>query len=205
MSILSEGADPARARAIGLFRYLKELSVLRSRTVRSLDAYDSVVWLSDIPREPGCYSASWFAPESDEHADEWLLVGKPGEPVPPPPLPTSLAPWMNEDQVGDSSLEMPELRREIEIEASDEGGDLRAESESVVDTIEAHPEVQALGSAMFKMPGGRGPRRTASERRPSPFTRSSSRSISASSGLASNTKWCSASACLSGGRRAHRS
>ncbi len=144
MTIPSTDHDPSLGRAIGLFRYLKELSVLRSRTVRSIDGYDSVVWLSDIPREPGCYSASWFTPEAEEHTDEWLVVRKPAQPISPPLLPVGLAPWVDEAQIGDSSLEMPELRHEIDNEASGDEIDSQAVSESVDDTIEVPPEVQVL-------------------------------------------------------------
>ena len=53
--------DPERQlrdRAIGLFSFLYELSRIRTKTVSSLDSYEKVLWLEDIPRETGCFTAA---------------------------------------------------------------------------------------------------------------------------------------------------
>src|SRR3990172_5191822 len=45
--------DPMTSeKAASLFRFLKELVELRGCAVRTLDPYDSVLWLQDVPNHP---------------------------------------------------------------------------------------------------------------------------------------------------------
>ena len=46
-------ADLDRDRAIRLFTFLKRLSELRTKQIRSIDEYERVLWIADIPAEPG--------------------------------------------------------------------------------------------------------------------------------------------------------
>lgn len=72
----------AHDKAISLFKYLREIARLRSRPVTTVESYESVLWLREIPREPGCESAFWDSnPEAE--IDSWLEISKPNLPVPP--------------------------------------------------------------------------------------------------------------------------
>ncbi|MBI2172029.1 MAG: AAA family ATPase [Chloroflexi bacterium] len=105
-----EAESLQREKAVALFTYLKELSLLRSRAVRSFDQYKEdgeVLWFSDIPREAGCFSVAW---EPDEEPENWIQVIKPQFRSYPPPS-AQLAPWLDEDQLRDSSRDMPDLRQ----------------------------------------------------------------------------------------------
>ena len=46
----------ARHNARDLFTFLKEFTELRMRAVRSIDQYEKVLWLSDVPREKGAFA-----------------------------------------------------------------------------------------------------------------------------------------------------
>ncbi len=137
-----------RERAIGLYTFLQEFAQLRTRPVRDVATYarqGAVIWASDIPRERGCECIAWHRPtaagdDDDEldvvdrasSAETWLKVRRPRV-TPPPAPPESLADWARQDQIEDSSLDIPEPSTTIPAEAEDDPP-LR---------IEDHPEVQA--------------------------------------------------------------
>ena len=43
-----------RESAVALYTFLREFAQLRTRTIRDVDAYEQVIWASDIPRQQGC-------------------------------------------------------------------------------------------------------------------------------------------------------
>ena len=49
-----------------LFSYLKELVQLRSGTIREIDTYESVMWLSNIPKESECFAQVWGVPRESK-------------------------------------------------------------------------------------------------------------------------------------------
>ena len=57
--------DPTSDKASRLFRFLKELVELRSRAVRTLDRYDSVLWLHEVPPGELFPAASRVAKEAE--------------------------------------------------------------------------------------------------------------------------------------------
>ena len=81
---LKDPNDVERRKAIQLFSYLKELALLRTRKIISIDQdqYEEVLWLNDIPKEPGCFAAAW---EPDEEPESWVQVTKPQFRSYPPP------------------------------------------------------------------------------------------------------------------------
>jgi hypothetical protein len=111
----------ARHNARDLFTFLKEFTELRMRAVRSIDQYEKVLWLSDVPREKGCFCAAWDGgDEEGQHGETWLEIGKPRLFPPPPPRPL-LEPWLIAEQITDSARDVPEIREEISVRG--EGGD----------------------------------------------------------------------------------
>ena len=105
-----------RERAIALYTFLKEFSQLRTKTIRQISSYErdgQVIWVSEIPREPGCDCIAWRrdAPDADgtDASDEvWLELRRP-DLTPPPEPPESTSAWVRREQLEDSSLDLPEL------------------------------------------------------------------------------------------------
>jgi transcription elongation GreA/GreB family factor/very-short-patch-repair endonuclease len=104
--------DVVRDRAVRLFQFLREYTLLRTRSIRTTDSYEEITWLADVPQSPGCRCA---AQDSDtRNADIWIEVAQP-RPEAPPPTPEILRPWLKPDGIDDSSLDSPPLFDEIEL------------------------------------------------------------------------------------------
>lgn len=101
-----QNTDISRKRSIDLFTYLRELTKLRSKVVRTLEGYDEVVWLSDVPREQECFTPAWGAVRADNE-NVWLEVKKPHM-RPYPPLPKELEPWVREAELTNTA-DIPNL------------------------------------------------------------------------------------------------
>ena len=115
--IHQEQAEPhedLKGRAVRLFTFLREVIKLRTKMVRTLDAYERVIWIDEIPREPECQCIAWAEPTEDEVDGVWLEVKKPRL-QPSPKLPEELIPWVNLDEIRDSSKE-PEIYERILVE-----------------------------------------------------------------------------------------
>jgi very-short-patch-repair endonuclease len=133
-------ADSAvREKAVRLFKYLKELTELRADVKRSCDEYDQVVWWAEIPEEKECYCAAWDLGKEAAY-DDWIRVERPRRKRPPSP-PTSLAPWLSERDISDSSLEAPPLREAIVEEVQGNGAAGRSGTETVVRKLEDWPAI----------------------------------------------------------------
>lgn len=105
-------------RSIRLFTYLRELTQLRSKIIRTYDNYEEILWLSEIPKEKECFTQLWGAPPEGKE-DIWIEIKKPkifGYPT----LPKELAPWVKEADLSDSSKDEPELRDRILAPPNDE-------------------------------------------------------------------------------------
>lgn len=131
--------DVVRDRAIRLFTYLKELTELRSEVKRSCDQYDQVVWWTEIPREKECYCAAWDIGREAAY-DDWIRVERPRRKRPPSP-PPSLAPWLSDREVSDSSLETPHLKEAIVEEVREVGSESGTAPETVVRRLEDCPAI----------------------------------------------------------------
>lgn len=99
-------------KACRLIDYHLKLAALKSRPVKDIDSYDSVVWLNDIPRLAGCYSRSWGPDESFD--DEiWIEVISRKEPE-LPPVPEKCRSWVTEKSLHQKN-DIPILLNEITI------------------------------------------------------------------------------------------
>jgi hypothetical protein len=126
--------DDVRDRAIRLYTFLREYTQLRARTVQTTDGYDEVIWLADVPRLPGCYSA---ASEPARDGEVWLEVRRPRlSPAPPPPA--GAEPWLDPDTLADSALDTPVLRDALEA-ARPPAEPAREETRVEVETPPAEP------------------------------------------------------------------
>ena len=72
-----EDMNRTRSRAVALYGFLKEFTELRTKTVRSVDEYEHVLWFSDIPKERECDCAAWHRGEDGEHAEVWIAIPQP--------------------------------------------------------------------------------------------------------------------------------
>lgn len=104
-----ELATELRDKALRFFKFLRELSRLKSRTVRNIDAYEDVFWLADLESRPGCTSAlEGEAAREKLGADTWLEIRQPE--VTDHPAPPGMAdPWLSGVQLSDPRAE-PEIR-----------------------------------------------------------------------------------------------
>ena len=100
-----------RDRAIRLFTFLKELSLLKTKITRDLKAYDEVVWFKDVPEYKGIFSI--LSGESIDTQDGiWLEVKRQQEPQ-RPYIPTSCLEWLDETPGDSEPLVKPSLKPEI--------------------------------------------------------------------------------------------
>lgn len=145
-SKLPEVNHSVRERAKGLFRFLREFSELKTRTIESIDSYDAVLWLSEIPKDMGCHTAAWFRGQvgDDANLDTWIEIEKPKLARYPRP-PAEIRDWLEVQQLSDSSLEMPSLRAEILVERKidDEEDQARTVDQPQLERlkIDDHPEI----------------------------------------------------------------
>ncbi len=133
--------DVIRDRAIRLFRFLRELTELRTKTIRSWEQYEQAVWYQDIPHEPGCHCIAWPGVDLGEHAEAWVEVRKPRLKASPKP-PAVVIPWINLQQVGDSTRESLEIREQITVEVGRKHDDGSEEVVTELQQLSGHPEVR---------------------------------------------------------------
>jgi len=132
--------DSTREKARALFTFLKEFTELRTRTIRSLEQYERVIWFYDLPRQDGCDCIAWHLGQEISDPEIWLEVHKP-QLYPPPALPHDLQGWLNREEIENSSLDMPELRQSISVRVeNNESGEGRFEERQLDD----HPHIRKL-------------------------------------------------------------
>ena len=66
-----------RERAVALYTFLREFAQLRTRTVRDVDTYEQVIWVSDILQQPGCDCIAWHRHVDDVSDKPWLEIRRP--------------------------------------------------------------------------------------------------------------------------------
>lgn len=143
------GGERLKAGAVSLFRYLRELVGLRSRTIFDTDEYVAgeppghVLWLHTIPVEDEVTSSLRLGTASP--TDPLLEIQR----VPrlePPELPDLLQGWLSERDVRDPHGELAEPSRKYvggTNEHDDSSLDPDEQSDPRFELIEDHPEVAA--------------------------------------------------------------
>jgi len=127
--------DFIRENAINLFTFLRELTQLRTKNIRTLENYAEVLWLCDIPREQGCFTQAWGITNQGQE-DIWIEIKKPRLPS-LPDVPEQLRPWVRKTELLDLSKNEPSLLKRIfsSIKSSGE------ESEPTYLYIEDYPQL----------------------------------------------------------------
>jgi very-short-patch-repair endonuclease len=142
-----------RRSAIAIFRYLRDLTLLRTVPVRDLRVYERCFWLESLRGRDGC-SARCFRIDSSESGvqseandeDAWFTVKKLPEPQ-LPPIPADVKPWVAPDS-GNAVDSPPRLLDRIPRARSQPDTDRTAVaqgeqrgSETSGTTLEAHHEL----------------------------------------------------------------
>ncbi len=104
------GTEVQRERAIRLFQFLRELTLLRTKIVRSCDDYENILWFNDVPKSELVYNV--FSEPADERSEIFLEITRPSVPL-PPRLPEILVPWINQKSLNDPTVERPPINQEI--------------------------------------------------------------------------------------------
>ncbi|HDZ21635.1 hypothetical protein LCGC14_0315750 [marine sediment metagenome] len=139
---MSEPTKPQEGKVFRLIEYLKRLASLRYTLVRDIDTYEKVLWVSDIPRENGCFAQAWGRDEDCDPAI-WAEVQNRREPE-LPSVPDQCQDWINKSFLRNKSNVpelLPEITRQIKNPTWREGSD-EPEFTSRTERIEDHPEVQ---------------------------------------------------------------
>jgi hypothetical protein len=133
--------DPRLAKAINLFEFLAQAQALRTRPVRTVDAYErdgDVIWLADVPAHPavGCPVRAGI-PEPDAKVLTIRRIPRREPPAPPAEVRT----WLAGDP--EDAHQEPELIDQLSVDATT-GNVITelAESDGLV-TLQVNPSVQA--------------------------------------------------------------
>ncbi|MEW5923119.1 MAG: AAA domain-containing protein [Candidatus Zixiibacteriota bacterium] len=103
----------AKDKAVRLVEYLLRLASLRAQLVRDISVYKEVLWISDIPRQKGCFTLAWGLDE-DYELDIWVEIQNRREPE-LPSVPAICKDWIVEDSLRKKN-DLPELLIEIQIQ-----------------------------------------------------------------------------------------
>ncbi|MDO8578810.1 MAG: hypothetical protein Q7R50_06485, partial [Dehalococcoidales bacterium] len=130
--------DVLHDRAVRLFKFLRELALLKTKIVRDLSEYEKVVWLNDVPEYKNCFSV--LGPESDKLPDStWIQIRQSIEPK-RPAIPDILRKWLEEDVIEDPHAE-PQLKDRITFSSSVFQDAPTLYSQEQTELLTDHPEV----------------------------------------------------------------
>ncbi|HNS22310.1 MAG TPA: AAA domain-containing protein [Sedimentisphaerales bacterium] len=129
-------------KAVHLVEYLLRLASLRAKLIRDIADYEKVLWISDIPRQKGCFTQAWGRDEEYD-SDVWIEVQNRREPE-LPSIPGECKNWIDRETLRnkDEIPELPaEITRVVENPAWEEGSD-QPQSVQSTQRLNAHPEIQ---------------------------------------------------------------
>jgi len=133
---------PEMEKVVRLVDYLQRLATLRTKLIRDISEYEKVLWISDCPRERGCYTRAWGLDEEHE-PDEWLEVQGRREPE-LPSIPVQCTDWVSLSSLRiktDLPGLLPQITRQIPNPDWRDESD-QPETISQVEHLQEHPEVQ---------------------------------------------------------------
>ena len=102
-----------RDRSLRLFKFLEQITEMQSKSIRTLDSYEQVLWLNDIPQGIGyCDCVAWNA-NGRSVKDYWVSVKKP--PISfAPTIPNAVNQWVVSGELESYSLEAPRIMEFID-------------------------------------------------------------------------------------------
>ena len=131
-----------RNKAVRLIEYLQRIALLRTKLVRDINAYEKILWISDIPQEKGCFTRAWSQDE-DFDPDIWIELQTRKEPK-LPPIPNICEGWVDKSSL-ENKNDFPELLheriQEIKNPVWQNGAD-QPEYISKTEHLENFPEVE---------------------------------------------------------------
>lgn len=135
----SNNGDVLRDKAVRIFKFLRDLALLKTKMVRDLAEYENVVWFHDVPEYKGCLSV--LGPESDKlQYSTWLEIQQSPEPR-RPTIPSSCEKWLGEDTSEDDPHAEPLLRDEINTDNSVSSVDPSSRTQKQTELLLDHPEI----------------------------------------------------------------
>lgn len=126
-------------KAARLIDYLTAVASLRSKVIRTVDRYDKVFWLDDIPAEKECFSRLQ-GDTNDYPEDIWFEVKAAKEP-PLPPLPEICKDWVDHKSL---KAGKPLLREQINVEVSNPDYDYDHDLDYDLDYDQDHYEPETI-------------------------------------------------------------
>jgi very-short-patch-repair endonuclease len=127
-----------------LLQYLLKLASLRAKLVRTIDAYDDILWILNVPHDRSCFTQAWGR-DADREPDVWLEVRHSDEPA-LPAVPAQCEGWVNLPTIRKKD-ELPELLGEITRQAPNpewhEGSDEEPQEVTVHERLADYPNIQA--------------------------------------------------------------
>src|SRR5262245_39068673 len=149
MVLIERESDPAGLvrKAVSLFTFLGRTQQLLVKPVTSVDRFEKAIWFGDLPEHSGVHSAHRLA---NLDGDAPLLAVERVPKSDPPPVPESLAAWVD-GPTDDTECE-PSLRDAIysdePVPAAPGGGDGASDEEKVVERRRIElSEVPEVGDA----------------------------------------------------------
>lgn len=127
-----------------LLQYLLKLASLRAKLIRTIDAYEDVLWVSDVPHERLCFTRAWGR-DTDHDPDVWLEVQHSVEPA-IPAVPALCEGWVNLPTIrtkDDLPRLLGEIIRQIPNPKWHEGSDDEPSEIAVHERLADYPNVQA--------------------------------------------------------------
>lgn len=131
-------------KVLRLLQYLLKLASLRAKLIRTIDAYEDVLWVSDVPHERLCFTQAWGR-DTDHDPDVWLEVQHSVEPA-LPAVPALCEGWVNLPTIrtkDDLPGLLGEIARQIPNPKWYEGSDDEPSEITVHERLADHANIQA--------------------------------------------------------------
>jgi len=129
-------------KTLRLVDYLLRLASLRTKVVRTVSDYEAVLWLSQVPQKPSCFTPAWGR-DGEYESDVWIEIQTRPEPQ-LPPVPDQCKDWIDIALLrkkGERPGLRTEITRQIKNQEWHEGCD-QPEYILKVEKVEHFPQVQ---------------------------------------------------------------
>lgn len=135
---------PEQQKVARLVDYLLKLATLRTKLIRDLVNYESVLWVSTVPHERGCFTQAWGRDE-EHKSDEWLEVQDRREPE-LPAVPVQCKDWVSLPSLRNKN-DLPNLHPEITRQIPNPDWHEESDQPETIphkERLEEHPKLQRI-------------------------------------------------------------